>query len=49
MLPSHPPNPLKPLKFLTPLDPADVNMLVLPDSLPDEAAVLLSDILPTAW
>ncbi len=28
---------------------ADVNLLKVPDNLPDEKAVFLSDILPTAW
>jgi threonine dehydrogenase-like Zn-dependent dehydrogenase len=28
---------------------ADVNLLKVPDSLPDSKVVLLSDVLPTAW
>ena len=28
---------------------ADVNLLRVPDNLPDEKVLLLSDVLPTAW
>ena len=34
---------------LSALRAADVNLLKVPDSLPDEKVVFLSDILPTAW